>query len=111
MTRILLADDNIHIGQVASRLLEGAGFEVQVFETGEALLAAVPHSRPDLIICDLFMPDTDGLEVIQTIRREDPTLKIIAMSGGAFQGVLNMLETARLLGATAILDKPFSRME
>jgi len=56
-----------------------------------------------LMITDIFMPEQEGMETIQAVRREFPNLAIIAFSGKAPDVYL---KTARLLGAQAILQKP-----
>jgi CheY-like chemotaxis protein len=57
---------------------------------------------------DILMPDQDGLESIIQLRREFPTVKVIAITGGSDMiGVLNFLEVARMLGARRTLQKPF----
>jgi CheY-like chemotaxis protein len=60
----------------------------------------------DLVLCDLFMPKWDGLETIQELRRGCPRLKVVAMSGLAGAG--GLLRAARVVGADAVLQKPFS---
>ena len=60
----------------------------------------------DVIITDIYMPERDGLEVIQYARRLAPGVKVIAISGAAPE--LDMLAAARVLGATRTLKKPFS---
>jgi DNA-binding response OmpR family regulator len=57
------------------------------------------------------MPGLDGLEVIRALRRESPNVSVIAMSGGAFGGAMDLLSVARRLGAMEILRKPFTRRE
>ena len=59
----------------------------------------------DLVITDIYMPGCDGLEVIQTFRRANPGLKILAVSGRS--ETANFLEVARMLGASSVLRKPF----
>jgi CheY-like chemotaxis protein len=63
----------------------------------------------DLILVDIFMPDMDGLEVIQLIRKTRPACKIIAIIGKP--GATNNLDIAKHLGAHDTLMKPFSLQE
>ena len=53
------------------------------------------------------MPEQEGLETIQALRRDFPDAKIIAMSGGAWGGTLDFLPIAENLGAQHVLHKPF----
>ena len=62
-----------------------------------------------LVITDLLMPDSDGLEVTMTLRRESPHVKIIALTGGS--GEPNLLEVAKLLGAHRTMKKPIEMAE
>jgi CheY-like chemotaxis protein len=55
------------------------------------------------------MPGLDGLEVMRALRRDFPSVPIIAMSGGGFGGTLDLLAVARYLGAAEILHKPFTQ--
>jgi CheY-like chemotaxis protein len=58
----------------------------------------------------MFMPERDGIEIIQEIRRLQPDLPIVAMSGGwRTMKSAQTLEVARALGADAVLSKPFDR--
>lgn len=63
----------------------------------------------DAVLCDLFMPGTDGLEPIQELRREFPNACVIALSGVGRNGVLDLLPVARHLGAAKVLTKPFDQ--
>jgi DNA-binding response OmpR family regulator len=66
--------------------------------------AEFQDQRPELVITDMMMPEMDGIETIRAIRREDPEVPIIAISGG---DGLN-LKSAAKFGATATLEKPFA---
>jgi DNA-binding response OmpR family regulator len=73
------------------------------------LAAQIHRSDPvDLIITDLFMPDTDGLEIINQFRQTYPGVKIIAVSGGGSRGLVELLSVAKKMGAQRALMKPFS---
>src|SRR4051794_28985845 len=90
-------------------LLEEAGLDVGEDADGAAAVRAVRDLGAGPLLCDLFMPGLDGLEVIRTLRREYPSVKVIAMSGGGFGGALDLLSVARHLGAAEILHKPFTQ--
>jgi CheY-like chemotaxis protein len=97
--------------QVLCDLLAQVGYDTVDAATGRSAMQ-IQRSRPaDLLITDIFMPDTDGLEVIVRFRREFPTVKIIAVSGGGSRGLVELLDVARKMGAQHALLKPFSREE
>ena len=65
----------------------------------------------DVVITDIVMPEKEGLETIQELRRDFPGAKIIAMSGGGRIGPKGYLKLAEKLGASRAFAKPFDRME
>jgi len=100
---IIVVDDDETVRRVLRRMLESAGYEVREAPNGRRAVAEF-HLRPaDLLITDIFMPEQEGMETISTLRREHPSLKIIAISGVAGDHYLRM---AKLLGARATLQKP-----
>jgi CheY-like chemotaxis protein len=103
---ILVVDDEDGIRALLQELLESAGHHAVVAADGrEALQVLAQTQIVDLVITDLVMPNQDGVETVQEIRRRYPRTKIIAMSG-AFGG--QFLRTAELLGACATLAKPIN---
>ena len=70
-------------------------------------MALYREMQPDPVITDIVMPNQEGIETILTPRRDDNPVKIIAISGADIE----MLETARLIGADAILENPFRAHE
>ena len=86
-------------------MLRGAGYSVESAPDGREAVHRLAEAAFDLVITDLVMPEQEGIETIQILRKEFPHLKIVAVSG-AFGG--EYLRVARLLGAHAILEKPFS---
>ena len=107
MSRILIAEDHSKVRETIRRTLVAAGFEVREASNGAEALQAFRSQPADLVLCDMFMPDQDGLETIKVLRREFPAVKIIAISGGGSVG-MDMLPIARHLGAIEILYKPFA---
>lgn len=106
--RLLIVDDNADMRQSMKLLLERAGFEVEVAPDGTRALELQRARAADVLITDIFMPETDGLELIGLFKREFPGVRIIAMSGGGVRarGAF-YLSTAETAGADAILQKPF----
>ena len=111
MTRILVVDDNASVRTTARALLEAAGFEVVEAESGAAALKTLSSERFEAVLTDIFMPDTDGIELIHTLHRQTPNLPLVAMSGGGFDDGKDVLAVARLLGAEAIVQKPLTRQK
>ena len=111
MTRILLVDDDDLSRGAVHRMLERAGYVV--WSTGQGSQAVVRYQTDpvDLVITDLIMPDKDGLELIQELRKADPNVRILAISGGGRVGADEYLSVARKFGALEVLPKPFSGQE
>jgi PAS domain S-box-containing protein len=103
---ILIVDDEDGIRDLFREILQGAGFLVKVAESGRQALRMAREQSFDLVLTDLVMEDGEGIETIQSLRKEHADLKIIAMSG-AFGG--SMLKVAETLGANAGFGKPISQ--
>jgi CheY-like chemotaxis protein len=109
MATILCIDDEESIRRLFQVALEGVGYRVLIAESGQQGLLLLEHQEVDLILVDIFMPDMDGLEVIQLLRKTRPASKIIAITGKP--GATNNLDIAKHLGAHDTLLKPFSLQE
>ena len=107
MARILVIDDDDELRSLLRVALEMAGHQVQEAADGGQGIKALSQHPADLILCDIIMPDKEGLETIRELRRRFPEVKIVAMSGGALGGKLDFLPVAKKFGATRILKKPF----
>ncbi len=106
--RILLIEDDAQVRGVLSSVLTKSGHQVTTAANGEVGLRLWREHGADLVLTDIQMPETDGIEVILQLRTYAPHLPVIAMSGGDRSGDLDLLGDARLLGAVALLKKPFS---
>jgi two-component system response regulator (stage 0 sporulation protein F) len=104
MASILVIDDNEPVRGFLRVVLEAQGHTVTEAGQGRMAVQLLRQSPVDLVLSDIYMPDCDGLEVIMTLRREFPLIKIVAMSGGS--GDRNLLVVARQLGAHDVLEKP-----
>ena len=103
--RILVADDEPGVRGFVRAVLERGGYEVVEAADGKQALRRMRAGQVDLLITDLVMPEQEGIEVIQALRRDAPGVGIIAISG-AFGG--QFLKVAQALGADAVLSKPVS---
>ena len=111
MRRILIIDDDHHILLMIKKMLERAGFEVDLASNGNEGLELFKRMPIDLVITDIIMPEKEGLETIREMKRLRSDLKIIAMSGGGKVSSDNYLNTAKIFGASKILTKPFSQKQ
>lgn len=107
MATILIIDDEDILRRSISRMLKSEGHTITEAATGQEGFTLARTNPPDLLITDIFMPDKDGLEIIQELHQENPNLKILAMTGGGTTGEFNFLPQAKALGAHATLNKPF----
>lgn len=100
--RILLVDDDALIVDALDQILRVAGHEVHSCTRGTELFRLLELLRPDLVITDIIMSDIDTIDTIAQVRRIQPELKIIAISGNP-----HLLTLATRHGADKVLAKPF----
>lgn len=108
---ILIIDDEPDILVMLKKMMERAGFNVRLAVNGEEGLRSFYEYTPDLVITDIIMPEKEGLEIIREMKKQQPALKIIAISGGGRISAESYLETASHFGASRIFQKPFSQSE
>lgn len=102
--RILVVDDDGDVRSTLTDHLQGQGYTVTAVADAEQALAAVRSERPDLILLDLLLPGTNGLQVLRRVRQDDPTVSVVVMTGLEDDG----LSAATIqLGAILCLRKPF----
>ena len=111
MAKVLVIDDEPDVRSVICTLLEEAGHDVVAFANGGGAIEHARQEPADLLITDIFMPESDGFEAIEAFRRNFPSTKIIAISGGAPMVKTNYLDAAGLIGVDASLQKPFEMDE
>jgi len=105
MATILVIDDEDSIRHLLKDVLEKAQYQVIEARDGQEGLHAYQKNRVDLVIMDILMPGTDGLEATLQLTREYVDAKVIAMTGA--QGDRNFLDVAKLFGARRVFEKPF----
>ena len=111
MARILVIDDNPELGRAVLKRMERAGHTGVLASDGNAGLLIFRAEQIDLVLTDILMPEKEGLETIRELRKENPRVPIIAMSGGGYATGTDYLRLALTFGANAVLQKPFEQHE
>lgn len=106
--KILVVDDNADLRDSLRLLLARLGYDAEAARDGQQALEIQRQRPARILITDIFMPGKDGIETIEAFRREWPSIKIIAMSGGGVVATRDYLEFAPDIGADAVLRKPFT---
>ncbi|MBA4135836.1 MAG: response regulator [Opitutus sp.] len=111
MANILVIDDDDIFRDVLVSALVHAGHSVRQATNGVEGLRMFHEQPAELVITDIVMPEKEGLDTIRDLRREFPTARIIAMSGGLAHDPRLYLHMAEKFGAAAVLAKPFNLAE
>lgn len=105
--KILVVDDNVSFLEMLSEFLSENGYEVLVCNNGKVALEQFTAHVPNIILTDIIMPEVDGIELLLSLRKINPNVKVIAMSGGNQGHAGAYLQMAEKLGANSVLNKPF----
>ncbi len=101
---ILVVDDEVGIRELLSEILTDEGYDVHLAENAEAARAFRLLRRPDLVLLDIWMPDTDGVTLLKEWAGGGQlTMPVVMMSG---HGTIDTAVEATKLGATDFLEKP-----
>jgi CheY-like chemotaxis protein len=111
MTRILVMDDDEFFRRALRVILESAGYEVVEAADGAAGVRVYRERGAKVVLVDIYMPEMDGLEVLEALRADVPRPRLVAMSGGSAAGRADILAMATALGADRVLRKPFTPHE
>jgi len=106
--KIITIDDERAVRRSLKAFLEDSGFDVLEAENGREGIRLIQEESPDLVLCDLRMPEVDGLEVVKYVSENLPDLPIIIVSG---TGVIGDAVEAVRLGAWDYVLKPVEDME
>lgn len=107
MKRILLVDDEEMILSVLKKALVDHGYGVTTALNGREALEVFNSRGADLVVTDILMPEKGGLALLMDLRKIDPGVRIIAMSGGGKDGKMDFLATAASIKGVETLRKPF----
>ncbi|MDP6779070.1 MAG: response regulator [Candidatus Latescibacteria bacterium] len=107
MSRVLVIDDEHDVRLPILQVLAKAGYEVEEAPDGHEGVERYRENPADLVIVDIFMPTKSGLEVIQELKRDFPSIKIIAISGVDVRDGLDLATLTRAYEVDRAIEKPF----
>jgi DNA-binding NtrC family response regulator len=106
MAKILVVDDEVGIRELLSEILSDEGHDVRLAEHAAAARAARHAGRPDLVLLDIWMPDTDGITLLKEWSAAGQlNMPVVMMSG---HGTIDTAVEATRIGAQDFLEKPIS---
>jgi len=110
MKKIVLIEDDINIRETTSEILELSGYQVETAENGKEGVKLVKETNPDLVLCDIKMPEYNGYEVLKILSRlpETATIPFIFLSSNNLK---TDIRKGMNLGADDYLTKPFKEMD
>ncbi len=108
--RVLIAEDEPHLVESLTFILEREGYDIETAHDGETALRRLLASRPDLVILDVMLPGRSGFDILRDIRSREETEKLPVMMLTA-RGQAKDREMALRLGADRFMTKPFSNAE
>jgi DNA-binding NtrC family response regulator len=109
--KVLIVDDNKSYLDLLSGFLIHSGYEVVLSNNGKEAQKQFSESKPDIVVTDIIMPGVDGIELLLGLRKINPQVRVIVMSGGNKGHADTYLDMAEKLGANVILNKPFKLSE
>jgi two-component system nitrogen regulation response regulator NtrX len=102
---ILIVDDEAPILRTLGGILQDEGFEVITAQNGYEALQMIGRTSPDLVLLDIWMPGLDGIDTLKEIRRDNPNLPVVLITG---HGSVETAVQAIKLGAYDFIEKPLS---
>lgn len=110
MSKILIVEDDVFLQSLISRKLQPSGFQILNTDNGTDAIQMAVSDRPDLIVLDIMLPETDGFEVLEQMSKRDDLQRIpvIVFSNLSEQ---KHIERAKGLGASAFLLKSQSTLD
>jgi len=106
MAKVLVVDDSLSVRKVVEKALEGRGMQVLSAASGAEALERIERDRPDVVICDVILPDKDGYQICQFVRKHPsisttPVMLISGVDNGTVQA------RAAEVKSDEVMFKPF----
>jgi two-component system response regulator AtoC len=102
--KVLIVDDEAAIREILTRWLKGWGYGVRGVSSAAEAVALMTTDPADIMLCDVAMPERDGLSLVEQVRVEWPRTAIIMTTG---RDDASTVLASRKLGAVAYVVKPF----
>ncbi|MFN5472115.1 MAG: response regulator, partial [Pseudanabaena sp.] len=109
-SKILCVDDSMTICHAVEYILHNQGYQVKAVSSPIKALSVIFQYKPDLVLCDITMPEIDGYELCGMLRRSSAFAKIPIIMLTGKDGFIDRVK-ARMVGATEYLTKPFGEKE
>lgn len=110
MSTVFCVEDDANIRELIEYTLASAGFEARGFECGADFFGALKNAKPDIILLDIMLPDTDGLEILKKVRAEYTSREIPVIMLTAKSERIDKIRGLDL-GADDYISKPFDILE
>lgn len=110
MALIYIVEDDTNIREIESFALKNSGYQIQDFSCAKEFYRAVKEKKPDLVILDIMLPDEDGMEILQKLRKNAETKRLPIMMVTAKSTELDRVKGLDT-GADDYMTKPFGVME
>ena len=110
MSLIYIVEDDTNIREIESYSLKNSGYSVEGFDCAKAFWKRVAERRPELILLDIMLPDSDGIEILKKLRRTTETKKIPVILVTAKTSEIDTVKGLDT-GADDYITKPFGVME
>ena len=107
MTLVMVVDDDQDLAEMLGIVLNGAGFEVDLVNSGDQVMTIFDQHEPDLVLLDVMLPGLSGIEVCKLIREKSMVPIVMLTAKGDSYDVVNGLEA----GADDYVVKPFNPSE
>ena len=103
--KVLVVDDEPVVIKSCQRILTDAGYEVDTAQSGCEGMRRALQEKFDLVMTDLKMPDLDGMELVRELKREQPSMAVVIITG---YGTVPSAVEATKLGVSDYVEKPFT---
>jgi two-component system nitrogen regulation response regulator NtrX len=104
--RVLLVDDEKNIRRTLGMILGGEGYQLREAKTGDEALVMLEEAQADLVLLDVNLPGTNGIEVLKQIKQRYPATSVVMISG---QATVSVAVEATRAGAFDFMEKPLSK--
>src|SRR4051812_13611890 len=106
--RVLVVDDEKNITTVIQAILEKAGVQAVALNESPSAFKAIENENFDVVITDLYMPSTSGMEILEFCQKNYPRLPVVIITA---YGTVESAVSALKRGAFDFITKPFEQVE